>query len=671
MKATSNWPSKLIKVFLLLGIFFLSLGTASLVLLFIEVHQNLALPYYLENDGQLQEVKTVASSDRVKEESGFLFEEGAYIYKNHMRSYYAFSREYHGHRGWPFDDWWQDKMFLGVLRPAQGQRGTYVIVEDFASPLPLENHCQKVYCFQHRTRLSQIPSVLWKGLIGVEDYRFLLHKGVDLRSLMRALVADIKAMKFVQGGSTLTQQLVKNVFLSNEKSIVRKVKEMIIALYLESKLSKQQIIEAYFNEVIWGALQGIRIKGIVGASLFYFNKRPLELTEYESAILVSLLKGPGYYHPIRRSKRLRKRSLVLFKKLQSLGFFSKRIHPWSTKRYQKWVNELKIRNKKKDYRLIWLAQENAKKNEQKISHYTDYVWERSILQSMKRWKKKITNEQVDLGVKILVGNPFCYSDRDCPLTFYYSKKEKNFSKAMSKEYHQVGSLLKPILFSYFLEEEKRWEDLVSTEALTLDLKSGPWEIREASKMKGKEMTVLNSLLHSRNRPLIRLASEYGFSELEDKLEDILPRLKKPLSEYPAQLLGGIEMSVEEVFELYADFIKKECEEKYAHKELWEESVLYQLSFPKKTTVRYWLGQKMQHNRFFGKTGTSNKGLDNWYVIFSGDQLFVIWVGQEGDRTDLSLPLSGSSAAFPLFKYFMGFRGQRFPEFECPSSSQAL
>ncbi|MEX0798727.1 MAG: biosynthetic peptidoglycan transglycosylase, partial [Bacteriovoracaceae bacterium] len=128
------------------------------------------------------------------------------------------------------------------------QEGKTVLIKEAyeLSPL-LANDCRRYRCLQHRIPFAQIPSSLWKGLLGIEDFRFFQHQGIDYISIFRALLADIKAMSLVQGGSTLTQQLAKNLFLSNEKKLERKLREMIYALYLEKNFSKDEIITMYFN----------------------------------------------------------------------------------------------------------------------------------------------------------------------------------------------------------------------------------------------------------------------------------------------------------------------------------------------------------------------------------------------------------------------------------------
>ena len=185
-----------------------------------------------------------------------------------------------------------------------------------------ENSCSLNHsCSQIHIPLEDISSNIWRGLIGIEDNRFLSHGGLDWRSILRAAFVNLRAGKVVQGGSTLTQQLGKNIFLSSENPS-RKAKEAMYSLVLEFKYSKKQLIESYLNNVYWGSFQGLKIYGIKTSSLFYFNKHPNQLTEYEAAILIGMLKAQASIHHSSPEKNIKDRSLLVFKKLQSDGFFS-------------------------------------------------------------------------------------------------------------------------------------------------------------------------------------------------------------------------------------------------------------------------------------------------------------------------------------------------------------
>lgn len=520
--------------------------------------------------------------------------------------------------------------------------------------LPLEspklNDCEVIYCLQSRLRFPEIPSLLWRGLIGIEDYRFLNHKGVDLRALLRALWHDLKVMRLEQGGSTLTQQLVKNLFYTNEKKFSRKIKEMIASTYIEFKLEKEQILQAYFNEVMWGSLQGIRIKGIAAASLFYFKKKPHSLSPYEVSILISLLKGPYYYSPVHKVERLKDRANLVFNKLKELNLFSDNSSLWSEKKWKSWHEGIVKLSKGAGLKSLYFLT----KLEQEHQNYSNFIFLKEMEDmklslrekypksdfAIKAYKKKIGAEGV---------NPF----------FHYSKYERNLDQAIKGERHQVGSTLKPIIYFLLESEGLDMGSNVETAPFTLKLKSGEWSPKESHKGIPEKVSYEEALVQSLNRPVVRAAKDYGFDKFEKLLDARIPNLKKPLSEYPAQLLGAVELSIEELAKVYEEFLNGACRAKQSSR------VLLALSDPKKTTIRFRVGSKLGQMRFFGKTGTSNNGFDSWFVGFEGQELMVVWVGLEGRRDEeKEFKLYGSNSSFVIYKNYYQFRGKLFNEMPC-------
>lgn len=168
------------------------------------------------------------------------------------------------------------------------------------------------------TNLDSLPDHVKEAFIAIEDRRFYEHQGIDLKSISRAVYRDIIAMSKVEGGSTITQQLAKNLFLSNDKTWSRKIKETMAALYLERELSKDEILELYVNEVYFG--QGIY--GIQTASKYFFSKSADELTVAEGAMLAGLMKGPNGYSPINHPDRALERRNVVLHSMEDAGFLS-------------------------------------------------------------------------------------------------------------------------------------------------------------------------------------------------------------------------------------------------------------------------------------------------------------------------------------------------------------
>ncbi|HEY6008637.1 MAG TPA: biosynthetic peptidoglycan transglycosylase, partial [Geobacteraceae bacterium] len=194
--------------------------------------------------------------------------------------------------------------------------------EDFATHPPLPSGYTSIKVFDSQGRfagrilsekrywvsIDRIPAFLQKAVVAVEDARFYEHNGIDVRGIARALVKDVVKGKMAEGGSTITQQLVKNKFLSGEKTIDRKVKEGILAMEFERTYTKKQILEMYFNEIYYGN----GAWGIAQAARLYFDKNPEELTDAECSLLAGVQKAPGRYNPLGKpSDVVRRRDVVL------------------------------------------------------------------------------------------------------------------------------------------------------------------------------------------------------------------------------------------------------------------------------------------------------------------------------------------------------------------------
>jgi penicillin-binding protein 1B len=571
------------------------------------------------------------------------------------------------------DRWKVEKERTGFIKNLNSQK-LIEILEDFKLESFYQNDCPLIYCYQHRMPFESIPSLFWKGLMGIEDTRFLDHFGIDFKSIIRAVVVDIIEMKMVQGASTLTQQLVRNLFYSNKKTLTRKLKEIISSLYIELNFSKEVILEAYFNEVFWGALGGIKIRGLYAASSFYFDKKPSEINPFEASILISMLKGPNFYNPIRHLKRIQKRTKVVFRKLVFLSLFPKKFgKAWTQKKWEAWRERLKIKSQNENYHNIWRA---SLISDNVLTIFEQFVFYQKV-SKVKRFVKERSKGK-DFAIKAMIGIPLAkkhkiLNNKKPELFTYYSKYERKKQTAIQDEKHQIGSTIKPILYRLFLDNGKKLSDFVETTEFELKLKSGNWSPRESHAGIPAAVTLANALATSLNRPVIRIAKEIGFKVIEDALKPRIPNLLSPLSEYPAQLLGSLELSVNDLYKLYEGFILKECS-LYQEFKLDEDldpdikqfdSVLKLLSDPKITTIRKAVGQHMRNMSFFGKTGTSNNGFDSWFVFYEGKRLGIIWVGLEGNRKiDNEISLYGSNTSFKIFEEFYRDRGKRFNEFSC-------
>jgi len=171
--------------------------------------------------------------------SPITLEEGSLIKREELQRFYLFTAEKNS-----FDDFMSRMREAGALSELKDISGILQVNQDVHFKNLMTNDCAELYCYQHYLPFEYIPSIFWKGLIGVEDQRYLDHFGVDFKSLFRALITNLKTMRYTQGGSTISQQLVKNLFFTNEKTFPRKLKELVVSIYIKRKFPKEKILEA-------------------------------------------------------------------------------------------------------------------------------------------------------------------------------------------------------------------------------------------------------------------------------------------------------------------------------------------------------------------------------------------------------------------------------------------
>ena len=301
----------------------------------------------------------------------------------------------------------------------------------------------------------------------------------------------------------------------------------------------------------------------------------------------------------------------------------------------------------------------ARSQETFLNDFEKYIFANAVQNVEQQANKKIkdiTTEKVStLGlIYSLDGNK---QDRFT----YYSRWGHSADELIEKRTHQVGSTLKPLIYSLLVKQGLSFDDLVSTEQVELKLKSGSWKPAEGGKIKKSEVTIREALQRSLNNPLIRLVQQAGFEVIEGPLKQMIPKLQLPLAEFPAQMLGAIELNLVELLDAYYEFISEQCE---LNPEFYEKT-LDILADPTLTTLKYSVNKRLRKFKFFGKTGTTNKSVDNLFVFFDGKLLGVIWVGIEGKRPEKSLHLGGSRTAFKVFQDFILTRGKRFNVLGCP------
>lgn len=187
----------------------------------------------------------------------------------------------------------------------------YLLYKSAIVQMPLENKVEQIKNIENYTKIEELPETYIDAVISVEDHRFYTHKGIDLISIGRAVINDIIAMSFVEGGSTITQQLAKNTYFTQEKTITRKISEIFMARAFEKNYSKDEILEFYLNTSYFG--EGCYT--VKDASKMYFDKEPIEMTDYESILLAGIPNAPSVYAPTRNPELAKERQLQVIEKM--------------------------------------------------------------------------------------------------------------------------------------------------------------------------------------------------------------------------------------------------------------------------------------------------------------------------------------------------------------------
>ena len=192
-------------------------------------------------------------------------------------------------------------------------RGGYEMYKDALKNEPLDDVIYKIKSKDNYTKITDMPKMYLNAVISVEDHRFYKHKGIDLIAVSRALISDIKEMKYVEGGSTITEQLAKNIYFSQDKNIKRKVAEAFMARHIETNCSKNEILELYLNSMYFGS----GYYTVKEASNGYFNKEPSDMNDYESVMLAGIPNAPSIYNPnVSMSLTKKRQKQVLMKMIK-------------------------------------------------------------------------------------------------------------------------------------------------------------------------------------------------------------------------------------------------------------------------------------------------------------------------------------------------------------------
>lgn len=532
-------------------------------------------------------------------------------------------------------------------------------------------------------RQDQVPSVLKKGLLAVEDRRFFSHYGVSPRAIARALWANLRAGATVQGGSTLTQQLAKNFFLSPDRSLLRKVNEAALALLLEFHYGKEELLEAYLNEIYLGQEGQRAIHGFGLASHFYFNRPLDELRLSEIALLIALVRGASFYDPRRYPERaLKRRNLVLElmqqqgaitapqskgAKASPLGVTS--TIPHGTSPYPAFLDLIK-RQLHRDYREQDLRSDGLRifttLDPQVQAHA-----ERSIANQLKRLEAKARIPAGRLQGAVVVTS--VQSGEVLAIVGDRNPRLKAFNRALDAT-RPVGSLVKPAVYLTALERFKDYTLITQLDDTPLRIK-GPndviWSPQNYDKQTHGKVPLYAALAHSYNLATVRLGMEVGVPEVVETLHRL--GVTGKIAAYPSTLLGTLELSPFEVAQMYHTLatggfrtpLRAIRDVTDAHgqplsryglsiDQVFDPAPIFLVNQAMEQVMRVGTGRSAYARlspslSLAGKTGTTDELRDSWFAGFSDDRLVVVWLGLDDNQP---AGLTGSSGALPVWSELM-------------------
>ena len=486
--------------------------------------------------------------------------------------------------------------------------------------------------------LDHVPKALIQALIATEDRRFFEHNGIDIQGLFRAFVKNITTGHVVQGGSTLTQQLVKNLFLSHERSLKRKVQEVILALWIEKHFSKEQILNIYINRVYLGG----GTFGVDAAAQLYFGKLVAYLTLEECAVIAGLLKAPSRY--ANHHDQLKARAHVVLDNMVQTNF----ITPKQMNEAKKKVNQMTFNTKQMpSYRYFtdWVSGEleNLVDTSQDLivvttlDSHLQTIATKAVHDFIQAHGKASSVEQAaftalskDGAVRAMVGGA------------HYFTMQYNLAATAQR---QIGSAFKPVVFLAALEKGMRFSDTIDDRPY----KKGSWEVNNFGWQERGEVSFHDALVYSINTATVRLAEKIGISailEMAQKLGFAKPDRDLTIA------LGTLETSLLTLVNAFAIIANqgtmvrpygileiRTSEGKVLYqrpsleaKQVIDSSLIQRLIAVLENVVKVGTGKSAQipNHAVAGKTGTSQKFRDAWFVGFTDNIVAGVWMGNPSD-----------------------------------------
>ena len=526
--------------------------------------------------------------------------------------------------------------------------------------------------------LEDVPQPLIDALIATEDRGFYEHKGVSVRGIGRAVINNFTGGAR-QGGSTITQQLIKNFYLNSDRTLKRKANEAIMAVLLELHYSKDEILQAYLNEIYLGQNGNRSINGFGLASEFYFDQPLDELRIDQQALLVGMAKGPSVYNPRRHPNDSKARRDTVLNNMLTIGTLSQKDYDTAI------AKPLSVIDKPVDGKSRFPDFLDIVKRELNDVYYSDDLKNEGLIiistldpitqmAADKSVAKKLSelrrtsSKTKELQGALVSANP---ETGELVAVVGSGSEFTGFNRAVDAK-RQVGSLLKPVIYMTALESGRyNLASSIDDSPITVNLSDGTdWTPKNYDGRDHGQVSFTTAIAQSYNQSAVRLGMEFGIDTFTKQLRRL--GVEEKIPNYPSVLLGSVNLNPMDMLGVYQVFatggfrtpihsIRTVIDDK--GRILQRTGLNTQRSIPPETNylTNYALQQVVKTGtakrieslgsnlNLAGKTGTTNDYRDAWFAGYSGNYVSVVWVGRDDNKP---IGLSGGTGALPVWVDYM-------------------
>jgi len=537
--------------------------------------------------------------------------------------------------------------------------------------------------------LEEISPKLKKAVLAIEDSHFYQHQGVNPNSVARALVHNLESGEIVEGGSTLTMQLVKNVFLSPEQTIDRKIAEAVLSFHVEQAFSKDEILEMYLNTIYWGHNN----YGIETAAQTYFRKSASELNLAEASMLAGLIQAPEQYSPFVDYAATKRRQATVLNRMEKIG--------WITPKTKKQaLNEPLLVGKPTAWQPSKLpsvtqavrgelrdkfGEQAVREGGLRVQTSIDLFFQQMAQQTARNAHQRLTRQGLNANqVSIVAVDPRTHYVKAMVGTLNYQKSQ--FNRAIQAR-RQPGSAFKPFVY-YTAFASGNYTPYSMIKDAPIRIRDGAEFYRPQNYGGGFYGTISlrQALVQSRNIPAVKLGQEVGLNQVISTARKL--GVESPMKPVPSLPLGSMEVTPMEMAGAFATFANNGWRSEptliiQVHNSDGEimldnrpepELVLNQWAVASlnqilKGVIQSGTGQRAQLNRpAAGKTGTTDSNRDVWFVGYVPQLATAVWIGND-DFTRLTANATGGTHAAPVWRRFMQKALVNEPVLPFPSPNQ--